>query len=587
MASCPTTAREHLKNLYNAFNLQSTSWDSGLLADHAVPIEPLIGGTRDKLIAIMQSFSHKAQRIHGLTGSMHETFMTEATAPFPLVLPPLHALDTLLSACLSRYEIYYPFLCAASLKTNMPLDAGSNAVISSLKLLLMLAAGAMTAVTGTTRQIAHGLLEIGRISFCHLIEEDMKLAANPDMLQCALGYIIAAAWCGDKWQMDMLRRSKFFEQRSLPITTTDAPGELENSWQRWQEQESSNRTACTWIILDQEMCLFQDSALTLPVLVPNFNTSVPNPDSIWRATSAGQWTREMARYSRSSTFPPSLNDYFKRFRETPNVKTMTGVTPVILRLLLCHLQGLVGQVRRMIADTSSGSRQFSSARHKSMVLVSAHLDEACELLQKWYTLVKHSCIDDKSPTKSASMILYRLIVLNTLVSFPEVERLAQGEDTSQPSEPSRWNRPYHFDDHRRIYFHCGQIVRTIRGMPEHTRPPWWAGAVYRVALTAWANSMTISDAESLHSGSGQEDTPLVVLDVLPPEHPLIDAYLDNQKGTPVLSTTSGGTVPLDIPGTILTHLASFLGSDPQTDFVKGIRQKLLRLAARWEGHPPT
>lgn len=171
------------------------------------------------------------------------------------------------------------------------------------------------------------------------------------------------------------------------------------------------------------MCLFPDSALTLFALVTNFHTSVPNPDSIWRATSAGQWAREMAQYNGSSTFPPSLNDYFRHFRETPNVKTMTGVTPVILRLLLCHLQDLVGQVRKIIADTS-GSRQFSAARHKSMVLVSVHHDEAWELLQKWYTLVQHSCIDDKSPTKSATMILYRLIVLNTLVSFPEVERLA-------------------------------------------------------------------------------------------------------------------------------------------------------------------
>lgn len=200
---CPPTAKTYLQHLYSAPSLQGLTWSSGSRSDDDIPIEPLIGGTRDELIAIMQGFSNKAQRIHGLTSSGAEPAANEPSAPLPLILPPPHALDTLLTACLRLYELYYPFLCAASLKTNQPLNSRKSAVLSSLKLLLMMAGGAMTAVKGIDHLIAHRLLEIGRITFCNLVEEDFKLAGNFDMLQCALGYIIVAAWSGDKWQMDV------------------------------------------------------------------------------------------------------------------------------------------------------------------------------------------------------------------------------------------------------------------------------------------------------------------------------------------------------------------------------------------------
>lgn len=205
-SACATTAKSHLESLYAALNTQNLSLDECRLTDHHhVAIEPLLAGTRDKLIAIMQGFSNRAQMIHGLRNTKQENIspMIDTTAPFFLILPLPHVLESLLRACLSCYEPYYPFLSAASLKTNKLMEGGNNAVISSLKLLFMLAAGAMTSGAGDTYQIAHGLIEIGRISLSYLLEEDIKLVSNPELLQCALLFIIVAAWSGDKWQMDV------------------------------------------------------------------------------------------------------------------------------------------------------------------------------------------------------------------------------------------------------------------------------------------------------------------------------------------------------------------------------------------------
>lgn len=50
--------------------------------------------------------------------------------------------------------------------------------------------------------------------------------------------------------------------------------------------------------------------------------------------------------------------------------------------------------------------------------------------------------------------------------------------------------------------------------------------------------------------------------------------------------SSSDPLTLDVPGPILRHLAAFVGGESgtevKTDFVRGIRLKLLRLAARWD-----
>ncbi|KAH0371406.1 hypothetical protein KCU65_g1864, partial [Aureobasidium melanogenum] len=502
------------------------------------------------------------------------------TLSFILPSPPV--LDLLLSACHRLYELHYPFLSAVAMKTNELLTKSVDPVITSLKLLLMMAAGAMTLAASDNHQIAQGLLEISRVFLNHIVEEDVRLVSNPDLLQCALGFNIVAAWSGDKWQMDMIRRSKLFEKRSPKIAFPLA--DLTGIWQAWQEQESHNRTAYTWLILDQEMCLFQDSTSTLFTSVTTFNTSVPSSDQLWHATSAEQWAHDVG-YDGSGTvpFPPSLDEHIRALLEGKTTIDLSKLTSTTLRLLLCHLQKVVSRVRALIADmTDNETTSRAAHRQTAMVLVSVHMDEARDMLQRWYDLANGGRTDINTPAMGANMILYHLLSLNTLVNFPEIERVARDGKADPAQNPARWVRSYHFDDCPRIFFHCGQILRTIRYMEKHTRPPWWAGAVYRVALIAWTNSMMVSDLDAGANNHGSSQSTTTILDDLAADHPLIEAYLDMHQRIPVCSRSEGGHLAFNVPGDVLVHCANFLGINPQVDFVKGVRQKLLKLASRWQ-----
>lgn len=70
-------------------------------------------------------------------------------------------------------------------------------------LLLVLSMGAMASGENETYpKITHGLVEICRISLRDLIEQDIKLASDHEVSQCALLNITASSWSGDKWQLD-------------------------------------------------------------------------------------------------------------------------------------------------------------------------------------------------------------------------------------------------------------------------------------------------------------------------------------------------------------------------------------------------
>ncbi|KAG9570318.1 NAD(P)-binding protein, partial [Aureobasidium melanogenum] len=585
---CPTTAPDHLRSLYSALSDQCVS--SSANSQEVAKIEPFVYGTRDKLIAIVQRFSDKAQKIHGLLSEKNSTAIATQSS---FILPPPAVLDSLLSACHRLYELHYPFLSAVAMRTNELLTKGVDPVITSLKLLLMMAAGAMTPAASDNHQIAQGLLEISRVFLNHIVEEDVRLVSNPDLLQCALGFNIVAAWSGDRWQMDasiyqkamyieMIRRSRLFEHRSPKITMPLA--DLTRVWQAWQEQESHNRTAYTWIILDQEMCLFQDATSTLFTSVTNFNASVPSSDRLWHATSAEQWAHDIGYHEGGTVaFPPSLDEHVRSLREEKNSIDPSKLTPTTLRLLLCHLQKVVSRVRALIADMTGNGVTSRTAHHQTaMVLISVHMDEARDMLRKWHDHASSGHTDADTPTMGANMILYHLISLNTLVNFPEIERIARSDKADPAQKPAHWVRSYHFDDCSRIFFHCGQILRTIRHMPEHTRPPWWAGAVYRVALIAWTNSMVISDLDAGANDRESSQTTTLVLDDLAADHPLVEPYLDRHQGIPVFWRSEGGYLALDVPSDILVHCADLLGVNPPLDFVRGVRQILLKLAARWQ-----
>lgn len=206
--TCPRTAIVHLECLERKSKedstwsslekyLENVDWDA---TDASVV--PLTSRTRDRMLAITQSFLQKALEIHrsGLNNGYSKTgYATPSEFNF-LVLPPTKILEYFLRSYVRSLHYYYPLIVAGCVDPNEML---LNNQASTLLVLLMIAQGASHVPSAEARYLAAGLTETCRISLFDIIEKDVELSADPIALRCALLFTLLGAWSGDKWLMDI------------------------------------------------------------------------------------------------------------------------------------------------------------------------------------------------------------------------------------------------------------------------------------------------------------------------------------------------------------------------------------------------
>jgi hypothetical protein len=167
---------------------------------------PMDTRSREKLLAIMQSFLHKALDIHrtGPRGGREDSrgSSPDSTSGTFLMLPPPEVMSSFLTNYSIRYQSYYPCVAGGRLDPNILMQS-NNSKAASLLLLLMLASGAISTPTVEARYLASGLTEACRISLFDLIEKDVFQARDLIVLQSALHFTTLAVWSGDKWHMDV------------------------------------------------------------------------------------------------------------------------------------------------------------------------------------------------------------------------------------------------------------------------------------------------------------------------------------------------------------------------------------------------
>jgi hypothetical protein len=200
--SCPRTAVTHLEALEEHSKhetwtrlAQNITAAEGAFSDQ-ISVVPLDANTRDRILAITQSFLHRALETHsGRMKGWEKTTSAEGGFNF-LVLPPSNILEYFLRSSLRNLGLYYMMIQGGTLDPNhlMP-----NSQRSTLLLLLMIAHGAIA----EARVLTAGLVEACRISLFHVIEKDVELSADPTILRCALLFIILGAWSGDAWHMNI------------------------------------------------------------------------------------------------------------------------------------------------------------------------------------------------------------------------------------------------------------------------------------------------------------------------------------------------------------------------------------------------
>jgi hypothetical protein len=200
----PKLGSQYLRRLEDTLNDQSI-WnnvqDLGLneQTDFGIDVESVQGSLRDKLMVISQWFLNRARDIHR-PGSDRTDSSASVTGFF--ILPPPPVLEAFLRIYSSRVEPHIPFFPEGRINLT-ELIASNDEKSSTLLILLMVAYGAMGSTSSDAQNLANGLLEICRICMFDIVEKNVQMTAHPIILRCALLYLSAAAWNGNRWHMDV------------------------------------------------------------------------------------------------------------------------------------------------------------------------------------------------------------------------------------------------------------------------------------------------------------------------------------------------------------------------------------------------
>lgn len=602
-SSCPTTAKLNLERLeqtlrnHEGWSSWSPTWDEADVAGgEPLTVMQLHESTRDKLLAITQSFLHRALETHRQEhGGQHPSPVSNGGSNFVL-LPPARVLEYFLRSYANNFERYYSLTSRGVLDANELMHC-YNDKASSLLILMMIAQGAMNVPSAEARWLTGGLTEACRISLYDLIERNIAMASDPIALHSALLFTVQAAWSGDKWQMDiamgqrgmysyMLRHSGVLENRSFVPASADHRGNPDHMWNEWIQYESRSRLIYSWVMVDQDLALFHDTAPLFSVT--EFGAPMPDADRLWQAKSAMEWSTTFEQvhefssgYSSvgSGARPLSLRDLFRHFLDDEMMAMGIEMTPLQMRLLLHPLQSMVCHYSQLMSCFSDSLASRNKTRTVTSASTRCRLEEVQSLLQRWYDLAeRYLKVNPPCAMMQANLVMFHLISLNAVTNFPEIEKLARREAFDGSYQQLVWIHKRCIADVEEAVFHCGQILRTVRSMPRSVRPPWWAGAVYRAALILWTDSLTNKEPPTPNSnGMFPVPGPSFAVDALPADHPLIIRYLSKREGQPFLSKRDGSQVPMDHAFTVLTHCIEVIDEGAANRFTDGIRTKLDRL----------
>ncbi|ORY65289.1 transcription factor Cmr1 [Pseudomassariella vexata] len=602
--TCPRTAIVHLESLeqkskhegtWDALEkyLEQVDWDAADLAS----VIPMDSRTRDKMLAITQTFLHKALEIHrgGVNSNSNGRYSSAGMLTF-LVLPPPKILEYFLRSYVRSLSFFYSLVSTGCVDPNEMIQ---NNQASTLLVLLMIAQGASAVPTAEARALAAGLIETCRISLFDIIEKDIEMCADPIALRCALLFTLLGAWSGDKWLMDiamgqrgmylsMLRHAGMLESQPSMIPSFQGSTSTELQWRTWLHRETQNRLVYNYVMVDQELSLFHDTAPMLSV--SELCAPLPGPELLWMSANAEQWMAGMqsiygctanvnAQLLTTPSLTPSLYDIFQDFLHDNLSRRQSSLTPQQLRLLLHPLQSLLCHLRQMLSCFSDLlSTRRTTARTVTKASTMLRLEEVQALLQKWYELsITYHKTNPNCPVSKTNLVLYHLISLNAVTHFPEIERLARREafDGSYWELGLRYKRCVY--QREEAIFHSGQVLRLVRAMPVDRRPCWWSVALYRATLILWTDSVSRLDPNFQKHDSGNP----VAIDQVTPEDPALIAYLWNGDGIPVLTHRDGTTANLEKPNDVLSYAAKFIEEGISSRLNDGIRRKIVALGNNW------
>lgn len=339
-------------------------------------------------------------------------------------------------------------------------------------------------------------------------------------------------------------------------------------------------------MLDQELSLFHDVACVFSTT--ELRAPLPSHEALWLARDADDWlaafeesvdrSRRRPSQSPTSKLCPSLCDLFQDLLHD-NIRQDDPPSPFQMRLLLHPLHTLVLHLRQILGCFSDGPGSYIGSRTVTKASTLSRLEEVQSLLQKWYGLcVTQTNEQSADEVIRENLVLYHLISLNAITSFPDIERIARKEHSglmpisiSQSSQTCIYQR-------EQALFHCGQVFRLVNSMPRQCRPHWWSAALYRATMIIWIHGVS-------QVGSSEAKTEIcdaLAINVVTPEHPSVASYLRSLEKMPVIVDENGESVALDSPHDVLEVCARFLDGGIPDKMSEGIQRKLRDLSINWQ-----
>ncbi|KAI0440243.1 hypothetical protein F4803DRAFT_485720 [Xylaria telfairii] len=587
---CPQTASLHLNHLNRTLNHEGAYNSLAALSMAAerhgrdLPfVTPIRPETRDKILAIAQSFLHKALDTHNNGHNYdNERHNTDPGLLTFLVLPSSENLGYFLQSYVRSLHFYYSLVSSSRLDPNDMIKRNQTA---TLLVLFMIAQGASVVPIEEARALSTGLIETCRRSLFDIVEKNMPMCADSTVHRCGLIFTLLAAWSGDKWLMDiamgqrnmyleMLQHAGMFKKPESPMAfPLDSVAINEKAWRSWLDRETMNRLVYNWVMVDQELSLFHDTAPLLAL--KNLHAPMPGPEEWWTSMNGNYWMMAMSTIPDSSSLTPSLYDLFQDFLcDRLSAEQAASLSPYRMRLLLHPIHSGLWYSKTMKLHYSDPSVNEA----KAPTLPSQ--DKA--LLERWRSICySHFDRDSTCLVTQTNLVLSHLISLNDLTYFPAIEQYARGQLENNPL--------FNFPSSEAVY-HCGQVLRIVRAMPADQRPVWWSIAVYRVMLILWIFTLCRGNAVVDQNTSLDESAPTdptLVIDLPGLVGESVFDFLWKDNIVVLLSRRQGPHMDLSEHSNVLGYAVEILNEGVSTRFRDGIKRKLIKLHTRWYSVPLT
>ena len=335
------------------------------------------------------------------------------------------------------------------------------------------------------------------------------------------------------------------------------------------------------MILDHELSLFSDSALSLTLL--ELQNDIPGPEALSKASSSAEWQdiltksleiREIA-FSRCS-----VHEFFQEFLHGDLLATRGNLLgPYQLRLLLYPLHSLVTHLTQLLSFASLGTRGQRTWPNRT-VLMNLQLEETTMLLQQWYKMAIYLCTDVNCPTWRANFTLYHLSALNLAISIPNVESAARAENSQSRCENTTLTLSCQLAirDFPEAVFHSKQAVQHLVAIAPSLRPCWWSLALYRATIALWACTVAKGAFKEPYVNS-----PVNILGA--GSLGMANLSSGNERpwrdrtGLPVYDDNS--IVSLEGAGRLLIHMLTILGDLETSKLGQGLYRKIVGMGIRW------